>query len=170
MGCVSAHRIAEELRALNPPDGLSALQALPAVARAIVEENRRSNPDRGEIEHQIVLVALGWSDLQDRPFAVALDTGTRIAFTRPGELREIGGLATPEVALPHPLGSGRLNPTDHGREVFNLQRAALDLNADGTWTSIVGGFAEVVTVSRAGLATRRLIDWPEDVVGSKIMT
>jgi hypothetical protein len=151
-------RLGEHLIRLNAASNIEALAALPDIAAALKAENVAA----GQTDPDLILVALGWSEPRRAPIAFAVSTGGRQALGGPGELIEVLGYSTPEVALPFAITSGRLDPDANGLAALEAQRRDLALGY-----SIVGGFGEVTTVTAEGITKRRIVEWP-DAVGNQI--
>lgn len=158
MGLCHHTRLGKHLRARNPPCQLDAIMALPEIAAALKAENEAA----GFVDADLILLAVGWSASESRPFACAVSTGGRQVMGGPGELIDVLGYSTPEVPLPFDVTSGALDPDAHGGAVLEAQRRD---RAHGY--SIVGGFGEVTTVTATGITSRRIVEWP-DKVGERI--
>ena len=160
MGRVNPVEIANAMPATGTQG--DAMRSLPAIAKQQREANRREAPQFEHVElNDLQLFVAMWSDDTDRPECWIISTETRCfgAGYRPYSLVEVEQLWIPGIKAAG-FDPARFDPIEDGRRVLVEQRGNLHED-DGR--SYVGGFGELTTVTRNGIAQRRLVEWPDKV-------
>lgn len=160
--------------ALKTLDGLTESNLgsmLPAAVRAIYDENDRDDPSRA---NDLAMVAVVWSDSLNAPVMWQCGTGGRCLM--PGLQPFVAYRGTSGVGVVHPYlddWSGyewaTLDPEADGAGLAEAQRRVqLVTPHNPVDFPVVGGFVDCATVTADGVNLRRIVEWPTDIVGSRI--
>lgn len=152
-GCVKPYQVAIRLEAVRSQS--EALAKLRDVVVGIRAENAAANPTGEATGHNdLMLFAALWSERSGRPegWVIASHRAFLGDAYEPYTLIEVERLACP----PSPLHLAPFEaPEQDALALLQCQRSWAD--ADGA--TIVGGWGELTTITRQGIAQVRLVDW-----------
>ncbi|HAJ02306.1 MAG TPA: hypothetical protein DCL55_03540, partial [Brevundimonas sp.] len=102
--------------AAGPTGQQDGILCLPGIAAAMKAENLEGGVTGDDAD--VILCAVTWHQALDQPVAFGVSTGGRQDLGAPGQLHDLMGYTSPLVDLPHPVGSGLLDPALHGVSVL----------------------------------------------------
>lgn len=146
-------------------------------------------PSFSAVECALEVTIVGWSSRMSRPVAYSVAT---VDWSHPDRIgpmareslpaMEIAALCPiawrprfdgdPEIVLGRPLSTvadvDELDPECDGLKILQAQRCKFVDRPDSGPVSVIGGFAEMATVTAEGVAVKRIHTWQEDEIGKRI--
>ncbi len=167
-GRCNPHFIWNAMAAVAPTSEQEAFRALPEILSGIVKRNRAE----GSPEPDVLLMAATWhAKLGSAAWLFSSKTENMPAGYQPCEplrlrayLDAVGDPATILGRAPDLTDPTDFDPATDGLRLMEAARHT----PDDKGRNIVAGFAEIVSISAAGLTRRTLAEWKGDQVGALV--
>lgn len=169
-GAATVERVRERYAHVGAVSQAELYAHFAAICANIKAENDLWHPER-DVINGLGLTAIAWDDAADRPIAwhVGTDPLTLLEGMEPNTVYKGGiGWMSPQIDDWSGIEWDDLCPDRDGPRILQAQRDRLEQTPSGSAFHMVGGFGEATTVTRDGVKTRRICEWPEDSIGELI--